>query len=231
MEVAGKTYFEKKLFRFLKELQKNNRREWFQENKERYERDVREPMLEFISDFGPKLEKISPAFLADPRKVGGSLFRIYRDVRFSRDKSPYKIFAGSQFRHEMGKDAHAPGFYFHLEPGNSFFGAGIWQPDGKSLLKIREAIVEDPALWKKVTGSSAFRNNFALGGGSLKRPPRGFDSEHPLIEDLKRKDFVISAPLTEREICSDRVLTLFAQKCRSAGPFVSFLTKALELHF
>lgn len=229
--MAGKVYFGKELFRFLKELKKNNKREWFQENQERYERDVREPMLDFISDFGPKLEKISPAFLADPRKVGGSLFRIYRDVRFARDKSPYKTFAASQFRHERGKDAHAPCFYLHLEPGGSFFGAGIWHPDGQSLLKIREAIVEESAGWKKVVGARAFRDNFTLGGDSLKRPPRGFDADHPLIEDLRRKDFVISAPLAENDICSDRILARFTQKCRSAAPFVSFLARSLELPY
>ncbi len=229
--MSGRTYFTPALFRFLKELKKNNKREWFQANKERYEKDVREPMLDFVSDFGPHLEKISSAFVADPRKSGGSLFRIHRDVRFARDKSPYKTFVGAQFRHEAGKDAHAPCFYLHLEPGSSFAAAGLWHPDGPSLLKIREAIVETPADWKKLMAGRVFRDPFSLGGESLKRPPRGFDQDHPLIEDLKRKDFIASALLTESEICSAKIMADFTRKCRSTAPFVSFLTKALDLPF
>jgi uncharacterized protein (TIGR02453 family) len=113
------------LFEFFRELKANNSKEWFAENKTRYEQQVREPLLAFIADFGLRLPAISPHYVADPRKSGGSLFRIYRDVRFSKDKTPYKTGAGIQFRHERGKDAHAPGFYLHLEPDGCFFGAGI----------------------------------------------------------------------------------------------------------
>lgn len=229
MPIAGRVYFDGKLFAFLKDLAKNNRREWFHENKDRYGRDVRDPMLEFIADFGPKLEKISPAFLAGPRRAGGSLFRIHRDVRFSRDKSPYKTFAAAQFRHEAGKDAHAPCYYLHIDPKGSFLGAGIWRPDGNSLAKIWQAIADEPAAWKKAAGARAFRSRFSLGGDSLKRPPRGFDPEHPFIDDLKRKDFIATAPLAEEEIRSGDMLRLFAQRCRTAAPFVRFLTRALEL--
>ena len=106
--------FQPDLFRFLDALRGNNNREWFQANKERYESDVKGPMLRFIGDFAPRLRQISPRFVADPRPNCGSLFRIYRDVRFSKDKTPYKTNAGAQFRHQAGKDAHAPGFYLHV---------------------------------------------------------------------------------------------------------------------
>ena len=102
------------LFDFFRELKANNNREWFQANKERYERQVREPLLQFVEDFGVRLAEISPHYVADARRSSGSLFRINRDVRFSADKSPYKTAAGIQFRHESGKDVHAPGFYLHL---------------------------------------------------------------------------------------------------------------------
>ena len=111
-------YFTPKTFRFLKDLADNNDREWFAENKARYEDVVKEPALRFIHDFAAALRKVSPHFHAGPR----SLFRIHRDTRFSKDKSPYKTAVGVHFRHERAKDAHAPGFYFHVAPGEVFLG-------------------------------------------------------------------------------------------------------------
>ena len=122
-------YISPKLFRFLSDLEENNNRDWFEENRDRFEGDLREPLLGFIEDFSEHLEKISPHFVADPRKSGGSLFRIFRDVRFSKDKTAYKTNAGIHFRHERAKDAYAPGFYLHLDPKESFVGVGIWHPD------------------------------------------------------------------------------------------------------
>ena len=135
--------FEPSLFKYLRDLKNNNERPWFKANKARYEEELRGPMLRFIEDFAPHLEKISVHFLADARPVGGSLFRIYRDTRFAKDKTPYKTHAGAHFRHVRAKDVHAPGFYLHMEPGNVFMGAGIWHPDNPTLGKIREAIVAD----------------------------------------------------------------------------------------
>ncbi len=114
-----RSYFRPELFQFLRELKANNEKEWFQANKHRYESEVKEPMLRFISDFAPYLRQISRHVVADPRPVGGSMFRIYRDTRFFKDKSPYKTTAAAHFPHrDGGKDVHAPGFYLHIEPGN-----------------------------------------------------------------------------------------------------------------
>ena len=124
----GRTFFE-----FLEDLKANNNSEWFKANKERYIDEVRTPLQQFVLDFAPHLKKISPHFVADPRPVGGSIFRIYRDIRFSKDKTPYKTHAAAQFRHKGGKDVHAPGFYLHLAPGEVFAGFGIWRPDSPSL--------------------------------------------------------------------------------------------------
>ena len=224
-------HFRPALFKYLKDLKANNDREWFQSNKSRYEEDVKEPMLQFILDFGPRLRKISPNFLADPRPVGGSLFRIYRDTRFSKDKTPYKTHAAAHFRHVRAKDVHAPGFYLHLEPGSVFVGVGIWHPETAAAVKIREAIVEKPDRWKKIVGAKKFRDSFRLEGDSLKRPPRGLDPEHPLIEDLKRKDFIAVTSLTQKDACAPDFLTRFTGTCRAAGPFVQFLTEALDLDY
>jgi uncharacterized protein (TIGR02453 family) len=225
--VASTRSFGPELFRFLKDLKANNDRAWFAENKDRYEREVRNPALDFVEDFAPHLRDISPHFVADPRPSGGSLFRIHRDTRFSKDKSPYKPYVGIQFRHERAKDAHTPGFYLHLQPGSVFFAAGIWHPDAPTLSKIREAIVEDPSAWQRATGKGSLR----LGGDSLKRAPAGFDPEHPLIEDLKRKDFIASVELTQKDACAPGFIERFAGTCRDTSPLVRFLCGALDLPY
>lgn len=223
--------FTTSLFRFLGELEKNNRREWFQEHKPRYEQLVQGPALQFISDFAAPLQRISPHFRADPRPSGGSLFRIHRDTRFSRDKTPYKTQVGIQFRHEAGKDAHTPGFYLHLERGRCFAGAGIWHPDPATTQRLRAALVADPAGWKGALSARAFRSRFELAGDQLKRCPRGFDPEHPLADDLRRKDFIAVGPLTQAEVTVPDFPAQFAGTCRAAAPLVRFLCRALDVDF
>ena len=229
--MTGQPHFTPALFTFLRELRENNNREWFQANKERYEADVRDPLLRFIADFALPLHELSVHFVADPRPVGGSLFRIYRDVRFSKDKSPYKTQAAAHFRHERGKDVHAPGFYLHLEPDDVFAGAGIWHPDTKSLTKIRDAIVANPAGWQRLTSDGEFRRRWQLGGDSLKRAPKGFDPNHPLIEDLRRKDFVTATSFTEEDACAPDFMGQLAQAYRTTAPVVEFLTNSLGLPY
>ncbi len=212
------------LLKFLKQLKNNNNRQWFQINKDRYEHDVREPLLKFIEAFEPRLEKISPHFVADARKVGGSLFRIYRDTRFSHDKSPYKTHAGVQFRHERAKDVHAPGFYLHIEPKQAFVGVGIWHPDSDTLKLLRDAIVENPAKWKRAKSAKAF-------GDALKRAPKGYDPDHPLIEDLRRKDFIAVTELKDKDLVAPAFLDRFTKTCTAAKPFMRFLAEACGLEW
>ena len=219
------------LFDFLRELGANNERPWFEENKARYRAEVRDPMLDFIQAFAEPLAEISPHFRADPRANGGSLFRIYRDTRFSKDKTPYKTNVGAHFRHEAGKDAHAPGFYLHLEPGMCFAGCGVWHPDSPTLGRIRDAIVERPEEWTRITTGADFCRTFRLAGEALKRPPRGYDPEHPLIEDLKRKDFVVIADVEEAEAVRPDFLDRFAAIAGAGGEFTSFLCKAVGVPF
>ena len=219
------------LFQFFRELKENNDREWFKANKLRYESDVREPLLQFVMEFGLRLGEISSHFMADARRTGGSLFRIYRDTRFARDKSPYKIAAGIQFRHERAKDVHASGFYLHLEPENAFMGMGLWHPDSKTATSIRSAIVDRPDEWKGIVTAPKLLREFKLGGESLKRAPRGFDPNHPLLEDLKRKDFLIFKSLSEEETCEPRFINDFAGYCKLGVPFMRFLTRAVGLEW
>lgn len=217
------------LFDFLRELAQNNNRDWFQANKARYENDVREPMLQLISDFSEPLRAISRHFVADPRRSGGSLFRIYRDTRFSKNKTPYKTNVAAQFRHRSGKDVHAPGFYLSLEPGAVYAGTGLWHPDSASLKTVREAIVARPRAWQQAIGGSEFKDRFELHGDSLKRAPKGFDPEHPLIEDLRRKDFVAMRQFEEDDAVRPDFLERYAACCRLGAPLTRFLTKALDL--
>jgi uncharacterized protein (TIGR02453 family) len=217
------------LFDFFRELKQNNSKQWFQNNKERYEQRVRLPLQRFIMDFEQSLRRISPHFRADPRPVGGSLFRIYRDVRFSPDKSPYKTHGGIQFRHERGKDVHAPGFYLHLEPANVFAAVGIWHPDSAALGRIREAIAADPKAWLRAKTDPDFRGIYQLSGESLKRAPQGYDPNHPQIEDLRRKDFIAHVELSEEDACAPDFLVRYARLCARTAPFMRFLTEALDL--
>jgi uncharacterized protein (TIGR02453 family) len=223
--------FDGRTLGFLRDLKRHNRRPWFEENRDRYLRDLREPAQRFILDMGQRLDEVSPHLVADPRPVGGSLFRIHRDLRFSKDKSPYKTFLGIQFRHAAGKDAHAPGLYLHVEPGASFVGMGVWHPASAPLRAIREAIATDGRSWQRAVNGEAFRTRLQLGGDSLTRAPRGFDADHPLAEDLRRKDFVASAPLSDREVLADDLLETVVEVGRAGRPFLAFLCRALDVRF
>ena len=219
MAMTDEPSFGPELFRFLEELKDHNDRDWFEANKGRYEDDLLEPALAFIEDFEPHLR-------ADARRSGGSLFRIYRDTRFSKDKTPYKTTAGIYFKHERSKELHAPGFYLHLAPGDVFAGGGIWHPDTKTAHAIRTAIVRDPDGWKAATAG------VGLGSGdALKRVPQGFDKEHPLADDLKRKDFAAIERMTEDEATGPRFLERYASACESMAPLMRFLCGAVGARF
>lgn len=222
-------HFTSALFEFLSELAVNNNREWFQDNKARYERDVRDALVQFVADFGDRLREISPHMVADPRLSGGSVFRIYRDVRFSKDKSPYKTNAGVHFRHEVGREVHGPGLYLHLQPGFVFAGAGIWRPNSVTVGKIRSAIVSNPSRWRNIVNDDEFNSVYTLEGESLKRAPRGIDPDHPLIDHLKLKSFVATTNFTEEDACSPDFIEVYTNTCTIAGPFSEFLTTAVGL--
>lgn len=223
--------FKQSTFKFLKELSENNNRNWFNEHKNEYEEKVRTPALQFIESMQVELSGISSHFLASARKTGGSLMRVYRDTRFSRDKTPYKINIGIQFRHERGKDVHAPGFYVHVANDECFLGVGIWRPDSKSLGKIRDAIVESPEGWVKARDARTFSSCYELAGDSLKTSPRGFSVDHPLINDLRRKDFIAIKPITKKQLLRGSFLNETVRSFTSAKPFMHYLCQALELQF
>lgn len=223
--------FTKKTISFLKDLDANNNRDWFNANKQRYEDDVRTPALAFIEAMEPSLHKVSPFITASSKKVGGSLMRVYRDTRFSKDKTPYKTNIGIHFRHARAKDVHAPGYYVHIEPGNVFFGAGIWQPDSATLLAVRTLMDEHRDEWKSVKRKVCSKSGLELHGSSLKRAPKGFDPEHPLIEDLKRKDYIAICNLPQSAIYDKDFTKHIGKLMKTSAPLMEFICSANDLMF
>lgn len=230
MTFAG---FDTSFFRFFRELSKNNERAWFEANKPRYKEVVVAPCVAFIEAIGPRLKRISPYFVADPRPNGGSMFRIHRDARFSKDKSPYKTHAGLQFRHGFGKDAHAPGFYLHLEPKQVFLGGGVWMPDSPALGKIRDAIVAKTPAWKKARNAKSIVDTFGdlSEGDPLIRAPKGYDPDHEMIADLRRKSFFVTTAATLKEAGGADFIDHVAAAYADAKPLMKFLTEAVDAPF
>ena len=224
-------YFTKDTMSFLRKLANNNNRDWFNDHKTDYESAVRTPALQFIEDIAGELAIISPHFLALPKKVGGSLMRVHRDTRFGKNKRPYKTNIGIQFRHEAGKDVHAPGFYIHIEPGECFLGVGIWRPDSTALGKIRQHLDEKGEQWIAVIKNKKFSSHYELSGESLSRPPRGYDKTHPLLEDLKRKDFIAITPLEDDKVLSPPFLKTVLNRFNAGDEYMRFLCNALNLRY
>ena len=224
--------FDKNFLKFFRQLAKNNNRDWFNAHKEEYREIVVQPLSVFIADMAPRLHKISPHFNANPKPNGGSMFRIYRDVRFSKDKSPYKLHAACHFRHKLGRDAHAPGFYVHIAPKEVFFGGGIWVPPNPALARIRDTIVENPQEWKRIKSNRAIRETCGgIRGDGLKRPPRGYDPEHPHLEDLKRKSFFAMRHEKPAIIHQEDFIDEVERTFKAAKPLMKYLCFALDVPF
>jgi uncharacterized protein (TIGR02453 family) len=219
------SYFTPELFQFLTRLKRNNRRDWFQAHQEEWENDVRQPVLRFITDFAAPLYEVAPHLVADPRPSRGSMFRIYRDTRFSHDKRPYKTHVAMRFSHR-GKDVHSPGFYLHLEPGGCFAASGLWHPEPEILLKVRNAIVSRPKEWRAVRKLLNWDD-----AGKLRRPPRGFPADHEFVEDLKLRDLGTAVNFSDKQICSARFMPTFVAACRTMSPVAAFLSSAVGLKF
>lgn len=226
-------YFGRAVFEFLRELDANNNKPWWEENKQRYVDVIREPALDLIAHFGERLGEISPHFTADTRINGGSLMRPYRDMRFSNG-APYKTNVGIQFRHEAGKDVHAPGFYIHIEPGQSFAGVGLWHPETAVARAIRQAINDDPGGWGEAAHSSSFTDTWALAqhdDDRLKRVPKELGPDHPYPDDLRLRSFTAGARLTQRAVTSNDFGDELLNSFRKAAPYTRFLCEAIGVRF
>jgi uncharacterized protein (TIGR02453 family) len=244
MPARREPYFTPRTFRFLRGLARHNERPWFESHRDEYETFVREPALRLIADLQEPLRKISPVLVANPKSVGGSLFRIHRDVRFSSDKRPYKTHAGLWFYHEAAKATpragegtvdrgrlDTPGIYLHVEPGACFTGGGLWHPQPATLKRLRDFVVDNPRSWTHATRRPEFARVFEMTGETLSRPPKGYPPEHPLIDDLKRKDFVASAELTEADLTSPDLVKRLVKRYTLMRPLLEWQCLALELEF
>jgi uncharacterized protein (TIGR02453 family) len=224
-------YFSSKTFTFLRGLARNNNRDWFLAHKADYEAHVRGPFQKLLLDLQPDLAAISTQFRADPRPVGGSLFRIHRDTRFANDKTPYKTHAGARLYHQRYRETDSPSFYIHVQPGHCFVGAGLWHPESPTRTRIRQFLVENPEAWRKAVHSPAFRRRFELGGEMLTRPPRGFPADHPLAEDLKRQSFVGTVGLDDSVVLGNGLRRSLASALTGLAPLVDYLCASLDLEF
>lgn len=226
------TYFTDASFRFLRGLARHNSREWFGAHKADYDAHIRAPFHRLLTDLKPALAEVSEHYRADPKPVGGSLFRIQRDTRFANDKTPYKSWQGARLFHARGRQVEAPSYYIHLQPGNCFVGAGLWHPQSATQRAVRQFIFDNPGSWKAAAHAPAFRRRFDLDeDDKLVRPPRGFPPEFELIEDLKHKNFVAVRAIDDDVILGPRLRQVLAKDLVALAPFVDYLCAALDLEF
>lgn len=220
-------------FTFLRDLSRNNKKEWFEANREVYEAEVREPMRGLVAALDERLTSIAPEIVGDPKR---SLFRIHRDVRFSQNKAPYKTNSGAWLYHRdagrkvgtMGEGGGA-GFYFHIDTTMCFMAGGMWMPARPALQRIREAIARQPKALPKLTGTPAFRKRFGEISDEVKlrRVPQGFPADHPAAEWLKLQSFTARAPIEQSVVMSPRLVDRLCRDFEVLVPLVRWLNGAL----
>ena len=212
--------------KFLKELKKNNSKEWFDQNRKSYEQ-AKENYLDFAGEVLGRMKKIDTSLTdLEPKQC---VFRINRDVRFSKNKDPYKTNMGASFS-KGGKKIQCAGYYFHLEPGASFIGGGFWMPMAPELNKIRQEIDYNVEAFNKIINKKKFKDIFGSLSESekLSRPPKGYDAENPAIELLKLKSFIVMTVVKDSEITSKELANKVVDHFETMMPMVDFLNKAID---
>ncbi|NUS59488.1 MAG: DUF2461 domain-containing protein [Lysobacter sp.] len=226
------TYFTEASFKFLRALARHNERAWFLDHKAEYETHVRAPFLRLLTDLQPALAEVSEHYRADPKPVGGSLFRIQRDTRFANDKTPYKTWQGARLSHARGKQVEAPLFYLHLQPGKCFVGAGLWHSPSPVQRQVRQFIVDNPSGWKAAAHGTAFRKRFDLDDSEmLVRVPKGYPDDFPYRDDLRRRNFVAERAIDDATMLGPRLRQELAKDLAGLAPFVDYLCASLDLEF
>jgi uncharacterized protein (TIGR02453 family) len=233
--LAQTVEFRPHALRFLRTLARYNDKRWFEAHRQEYEREVRDPMRALIEEMDVRFARFASEIVGDPRR---SMFRIYRDIRFSKDKSPYKTHAACWFYHrdagrQVGREGEggSAGFYFHLQPGQSFIGAGIWMPPRGALTKIREALADDPAGFARAVGDRRVRRRFGdlSDEAMLKRMPRGFAEDHPAAPWLRYQSFTLGRGLSDTDATGPRLPARLERDFALLVPMVRWLNRALGL--
>jgi uncharacterized protein (TIGR02453 family) len=222
--------FRPETFTFLAGLTMNNERAWFEAHRNEYERFVVEPALALITALDPVVRSISPRYRGVAKKIGGALMRIYRDTRFSNDKTPYKTNIGIQFRHEAAKDVHAPGWYVHADLSECFAGAGTWHPEPADLVRIRRSLTDRPEVYTRAV-AEAGRAGLTPAGETLQRSPKGFDPGHALAAEVRRKDYFVSTPLDPLLYLGPGLVDALASRFRATAAYMALLCEALGAPF
>ena len=216
--------FSKEALRFFKQLKKNNNREWFNTHKTEYEELVKQPMQSMIASLQPLMAKVAPEIEVHPKR---SMFRIYRDIRFSSNKSPYKTHMAAVF-HRKGHWEESAGYYVHIEPGGVYVGGGVYMPDSRQLKMIRGAIAERASEFLDIVNDRVFKKKFkTLEGEKLLRNPKGVSSDHPMIEWLKYKQFYTGVEWDDAECLSPKFLDNVLVVYKDLHPMINFLNTAL----
>ena len=212
--------------KFLQSLEKNNNREWFEANKEKYQA-AKEDFEQFVTSLNQSMAELEPAL--EGQQAKNNIFRIFRDVRFSKDKTPYKAHFSGYFS-KGGRKWAGAGYYVHVQPGGkSFLATGIWMPEGPLLKAIRQEIDYDFPAFQKILAEKNFKKQFgAIKGESLQKVPAGYDAENPAVDYLKMKSFIANAPLPDDIFGKKDVVKTIAKSFATAKPFVAFLNRSLD---
>lgn len=221
--------FSPEALKFLKQLKKNNERDWFQPRKEKYDQILKQPFSDLIHDMAILAEKEKLRYYFDPKRC---LLRIYRDTRFSKDKTPYKTYiAGSFARTGIKKSVDRPGMYFQIEPNNTFVGGGLYIPDSQQIRKIREMVQKDHETLEEILNHKDFKKLYGnkLPGEKLKTHPRGYTPEHPQIEYLKLKEWYVGSKIDDKDILSPKLPHQLIKLFKVAEPFNQWIEAALRL--
>ncbi len=210
---------------FLRDLRDNNRRDWFNPRKPDYLRNVREPLLELVEELGESLAEYAPGHLQDPRK---SVYRVYRDIRFSKNKQPYKTHAAALFPPVGGGRHSRAGFYFHFDPEHLLVGGGLYAPGKHELMAVRQQLAVTPEEFRAILSDPAFTEFFpGLQGERLKRTPKGFRKDHPASDLLVYKQFLSGAKVSADEIEKPSITGLIDRHFRALAPFIAYLNRPL----
>lgn len=217
----------KETLSFLRKLGKNNNRDWFEKNKDLY--------LAAKEDVEKSIEGIIAGIRSFDKRIGSeisakkAMFRIYRDVRFSKDKRPYKTNLGASIS-PGGKMAAAPGYYIHIEPGKAFVAGGMWQPPAPELAKIRQEIDYNFAEFKKIVNDKTFKKYFGTldQDDKLVNPPKGYDKENPAIDFLRLKSFIVVAEISEKDLTGKNFVKAATAALKAMQPLNNFLQRAID---